>query len=73
VQAVTVMKTVGAKMRGKPTTISMVELKLYHYATRSMPLEWQTDRFIQTTSCEVVWSNEYWNRKIHGWFCSHFL
>jgi len=32
----------------------MAELKRDRYATRLMPLEWQTDRFIQTTSCRVV-------------------
>ena len=26
---------------------------------------------IHTVSCEAVWSNTFWDRKIHGWFCSH--
>jgi len=37
-QAVTITKTEGAKIRGEPTTIGMAELKLKHYATRSTPL-----------------------------------
>jgi len=35
--------------------------------------EWQTEHFIGTASCMVVQSNKVWNRKIHGWFSSHFL
>jgi len=27
--------------------------KRYHYVTRTVPLEWQTQHFIQTASCEV--------------------
>jgi len=35
------------------------------------PLEWQTDHFIWTTSCEAVRSNKFWTKKIHRWFRSH--
>jgi len=38
-QAATITKTQGVRMRGKPTTIGMAELKHNCYATRSMPLE----------------------------------
>jgi len=62
----------GTKMRGKPTTISMVDLRCIRYATRSTPFKWQTDHFIRTVSCEAVWWNKFWNKKIHGWFRSHF-
>jgi len=41
------------------------------YAARMTPLEWQTDRFIRTTSCEVVQWNKFWNKKIHGQFHRH--
>jgi len=56
----------------EPTIISMVELKLIRYATRSTPPAWQSYCFIQTLSCEVIWPSKIWNRKIHGWFRSHF-
>jgi len=36
-------------------TISTADLESAHWATRSMPVEWQTDRFIRTASCEAVW------------------
>jgi len=36
VQAVTIMKTQSAKLRGKPSTIGMANLKPICYATRSM-------------------------------------
>jgi len=73
VQAVTLMKMQGAKIRNEPTTIGMADLKRIRYATRMTTLEWRTDRFIQTTSCEVLPLNKFWNKKIHGWFSSHFL
>jgi len=53
-QVVTIMKTQGTKIRGKPTTTGMVDLKPYRQATRLTPLELQTDCFIQTTSCGMV-------------------
>jgi len=73
VQAVPIMKMQGAKMRGEPTTIGIADLKLTCYATRMTVIEWQTDPFFWTTSCEVVRCNKFWNKKIHGWFRSHFL
>jgi len=63
----------NAKLRGDPSTIGTADLKPIHYATRLTPLEWQTDCFIRTGSCEAVWSNNFWNKKMYGWFCSHFL
>jgi len=35
---------------------------------RSTLVKWHIDRFIRTASCEAVWSNKFWNMKIHGWF-----
>ena len=52
--------------------IGMADLKLFHYASRTMAFEWQTDRFIRIASCEEVRCNKFWNKKIHGWFRSHF-
>jgi len=72
-QAVTITKMQSTKLRSEPSTIGMADLKSIRYATRSTPLEWQTKRFIRTTSCKAVRWNKFWNRKIHGWFCSHFL
>ena len=60
-------------MRGEPTTIGTSDLTRIHYTIRMLPLAWQTDRFIRTASCEVMRWNNVWNRKIHGWFHSHFL
>jgi len=71
-QAVTITKTQGAKLRGKPSTIGIPDLKPIRYATRSTPLEWQSDCFIRTASCEAVWWNKFWNKEIHGWFRSYF-
>jgi len=51
----------------------MADLEPIRWTTRSTPVEWLTIRFIQTTLCEAVWSNKFWNTKIHGWFCSHFF
>ena len=34
---------------------------------------WVTDCFIQTVSCKEVQWNKYLNKKIHGFFLSHFL
>jgi len=50
VQTVTITKTQGAKMG----SFRMVEFKCYRYATRSTPLEWQTDRFIWAVSCGSI-------------------
>jgi len=66
-------KTQGTKMKGKPTTIGMEDLRLICYTTRSMPFKWQTDHFIQTASCKVVPWNKFWKKEICRWFCSHFL
>jgi len=44
-------KTYGAKSRGEPSTIGMADLEPIRWATRSMPVEWQTDRFIGTAPC----------------------
>jgi len=41
-------------VRGEPTTIGMADLKLIRYTTRTMALEWWTDRFIRTASCKAV-------------------
>ena len=60
-------------MKGEPKTISTADVKRIRCATRTMMLEWQTDRFIWTVSCKVVRLNKFWNEKIHGWFHSHFL
>ena len=73
VQAVTIMKTQSTKLRDKPTTIGMADLKPIGCATRLAPLEWPTDRFIWNASCEAVWWNKFWNKKIYGWFHSYFL
>jgi len=43
VQAVIIMKTQDARMRGKPTTIGMADLRHIHYAIRLMLFKWQTD------------------------------
>jgi len=42
-------------VKGEPTTIGMADLRRIRYATRTSALEWQTDHFIQTASCEAVW------------------
>jgi len=69
VQAGTIMKTQGAKLRGEPSTVwHGVDLIPICYATRSTPLEWQTDCFIWTVSCDAVRGNKSWNKKIHVWF-----
>jgi len=48
------MKTSGAKVRGEPTTVGIADLNLTcYYVIRMTALEWQTDCFIQTVSCEV--------------------
>jgi len=39
VQAVTLMKMQGAKIRDEPTTIGMADLKRIRYATRMTTLE----------------------------------
>jgi len=39
VQAVSITKTLGAKMRGEPTTIDMADLKPFNYAARSTPIQ----------------------------------
>jgi len=44
----------------------------YPLGYQIMPVKWQSDRFIRTASCDAVWSNKSWNRKIYWWFCSHF-
>jgi len=36
VQAVTITKAEGAKVRGEPTTIGMADLKLNRYATTTL-------------------------------------
>jgi len=36
-----------------PKTIGTEDLKHICYATRSMRFEWQTKRFIRTTSCQA--------------------
>jgi len=59
-------------VRGKPKTIGTADLKHIRYATWMTTLEWQTDHFIWTVSCEAVRWNKCWNTKIHGWFHSHF-
>ena len=66
------MKMKGAKVRGEPKTIGTADMRHIRYATGMMLAEWQTDRFIQTMSCEVVQWNKFWNKKIHGQFRSHF-
>jgi len=43
------------------------------YSMRLMPLDWPTDCFIGTVSCEMVWWNKFWDKKIHWWLCSNFL
>jgi len=39
VQAVTITKMQGTKLRGEPSTIGMADLKPIRYAIRSTPLE----------------------------------
>jgi len=74
VQAVTIiMKTQGAKLRGEPSTIDMADLNPNCYSTRSTSLEWQNDHFVWNASCEAAQCNKFYNKKIHGWFYSHFL
>jgi len=60
-------------MRGKPKTIGTADMKRIRYTIRMMLLEWQTDYFIWTASCEAAQSNKLGNKKIHGWFRSQFL
>jgi len=60
-------------VRGEQKTIGTADLKHICCAIRTMSLEWQTDCFIQTVSWKVVRSCKFWNRKICGWFHSHFL
>ena len=57
---------------GEPKTIGTEDVKHVHYVTGATPLEWQTDHFIRTASWEAVQWNKFWNKKIHGWFRSHF-
>jgi len=73
VQPVITTKMYVTKVRGELKNIGTADLKRIRYATRMMLLEWQTDRFIPTTLWEVVQSNKFWNKKIHGWFHSYFL
>jgi len=54
VQAVTITKMQGAKMRGQPTTIGMTDLKRIYYATRTTMLEWQL-----TVLCEPCHVRRY--------------
>jgi len=61
-------KRKDTKVRGEPTIIGMADLKHIRgialpvncicYATRTTPLEWWTDCFIWTASCEAVQWNE---------------
>jgi len=53
VQEVSTMKTQGAKMRGEPKTIGTADLKLFRWAARSTPIQWQIDRFIRNASCKA--------------------
>jgi len=66
-------KNARSKIKSEPTTIDMVDLKPNQLATRSVLVEWQTDHLIRTASCKVVQWNKFWNKKIHGWFHSHFI
>jgi len=70
----------------KRASIHLRKRKAPSQEANPQPLAWQTwevsvrlpgqcrlgDRFIRTASCDAVWSNKFWNRKIHGWFRSHF-
>jgi len=48
----------------------VADLNCICYATR-MPLRWQTDRFIRTTSCETVRSNTF-EKDLLPWFNNDF-
>jgi len=73
VKLVTTTKMKVAEVRGELKTIGTVGLQHICYATRTTTLRWQTDRFIQTASCEAVLSNKFWNKKIHGSVATFFL
>jgi len=49
----TTTKTKVAKAWAEPKTFGTADLKCIHYATTPLPLEWQTQHFIWTASCEV--------------------
>jgi len=59
-------KTKFPKVRDEPINYWHGKLGIYPLSYRSTPVEWQTECFIRTASCEAVWSNKFWNRKIHG-------
>jgi len=41
------------KVRAEPKTFGIADLKHICYTTMLVPLEWQSQRFIRTVSCEV--------------------
>jgi len=59
VQTVTITKMQGDKMRGELTTIDMANLGRIRYVIRLTSCKWQTYRFIQPTSCEMVRWNKF--------------
>jgi len=72
VEPVITTKSKDTKIRAKLKAIAIANLKCFRYAMKTMSLKWQTGHFIRTESCEAVQSNKVWNKKIHGWFRSHF-
>jgi len=46
-------KTKVTKVRAEPKTFGTADLKRIRYATTSVPLQWQTERFIGTAPYEM--------------------
>jgi len=49
----TITETKVAKLRVEPKTIGTADIKRIDYVTMLVASEWQTQHFIQTTSCEA--------------------
>jgi len=62
--AVTITKTLGGE--GERWTNNYGHGRLTCYAAKTTALQWQTDCFMRTASCEAVRCNKFWNKKIHG-------
>ena len=52
-RASTTTKMKVAKVRAKPKTFGVADLKQIHYAMTLVLLEWQTEHFSRTASCEA--------------------